>query len=355
MVNNKTLIVVGAGAGKEIGMPAGAELKNQISQLLNIRLDYSERHTGGDKEIFDAFHLATSQSGMPSNSINDYLVNSWRICAAMPQAISIDNFIDNHRNNKLIEIAGKLAIVRSILKAEKSSHLYFDRDRAKSTINYQAVENTWYNLFMQLLTENCPIEELADRLSKIVFIIFNYDRCVEHFICNAIENYYGVDRKVASKLVNEIEIYHPYGSIGGLSWQNKEKTIDFGSDIHPRTLLELSSQIKTFAEGTDSKKSAIDDIRQTLLEARIVIFLGFAFHRQNMELLKPERRAHSGSADNEYYATAFGYSESGAESIERDIGGLLEVGAKKLFVRRDLKCNELLREYWRDLALSFNY
>jgi hypothetical protein len=33
-----------------------------------------------------------------------------------------------------------------------------------------------------LLTENCVVQQLDDRLSCISLIVFNYDRCIEHLV-----------------------------------------------------------------------------------------------------------------------------------------------------------------------------
>jgi hypothetical protein len=49
-------------------------------------------------------------------------------------------------------------------------------------------------------------------------------------------------------------------------------------------LLEIAHQINTFTEQQeDNEKLAI--IRRTVQEAEVIVFLGFAFHERNMELL----------------------------------------------------------------------
>ena len=39
MINNKTLIVIGAGASKEVNLPTGNELMQIIAHILNIDYD----------------------------------------------------------------------------------------------------------------------------------------------------------------------------------------------------------------------------------------------------------------------------------------------------------------------------
>jgi hypothetical protein len=50
----------------------------------------------------------------------------------------------------------------------------------------------------------------------VSFIVFNYDRCIEHFIFHAAQSYYGVDPGRAAQFVAAISFYHPYGSIAPL-------------------------------------------------------------------------------------------------------------------------------------------
>lgn len=351
MVRNKTLIVVGAGASHEIGMPTGPMLKATIAKLLDIRYQAGRRATG-DELIGTALQIIARQ-GVLQESSNRLLQTCWHISSAMPQASSIDSFIDNHRDNKAIALCGKLAIVRSILEAEKRSKLYVDAESIKSSPDYSFLEKTWFGTFMKLLVESCSVDELNDRLALLTFIVFNYDRCVEYFLYNAIKNYYGISEKSTADLVERIKILHPYGTVGKLSWQHGEMKVNYGDDINEEELYRLTSGIKTFAEGTDTKSSDIDEIRKSVVEAKITLFLGFAFHRQNLQLLKPTERLLAHAGPSEYYATAFGYSAHNARIIGQDIVGLLEKEPRTLEVRRDLKCSELLDEYSRTLSLSF--
>ena len=71
--------------------------------------------------------------------------------------------------------------------AEKNSLLYFEKIRNDSSINFGALDNTWYIVFFQILTENCGINDLKNRFQSITLIIFNYDRCIEHFIYNLLQ------------------------------------------------------------------------------------------------------------------------------------------------------------------------
>ena len=163
--HSKTLVlIVGAGASKEVNLPVGAELRTRIAQALDIRYEDGYRRSSGDGAVDEAFRALVRANSQNSLNINPYLHSSWRIRDAMPQAISIDNFIDSHRDDGRIAICGKLAIARCILLAEAESALSVNRQIRNPQIDFTGVENTWFNAFFQLLTENC---QESDRSAPI--------------------------------------------------------------------------------------------------------------------------------------------------------------------------------------------
>lgn len=352
MFNKKTLIVVGAGASNEAKLPTGNELKKKIATILNIRFDLSSQQTSGDRVVCNAIRQAILRDNPPTRDINPYIHAALRIRDAMPQAFSIDNFIDAHQGDSKLELCGKLAIVKAILEAERNSSLHFDTRNARSGISYQSLEDTWFNAFWQLLTENCTSEQVEERLSSIGLIIFNYDRCIEHFLYHSLQTYYGIHPDRAATLVRGIEIYHPYGTVGALGWYKGDHTAEFGAEPQPDQLVNLADQIKTFTEGTDPTSSDVVEIRNRMIEARIVLFLGFAFHRLNLDLIRPQQSSHSNPEEVRYFATAKGISRSDCEVISSDLVKLGGIKSENIALRNDLTCSQLFREYWRSLSLS---
>lgn len=351
MIRKKTVIVVGAGASKEANLPTGYELKKEIAKLLDIRFEHGFNLISGDDQIYAALRAYLRNNNSREN-INNYLHASRAISNAMPQAISIDNFIDAHSEDKKIELCGKLGIVRAILEAERKSLLYINEHQREPILDYERIGNTWFNGFFQLLTENCRVESLAERFSSISLIIFNYDRCIEHFIFNSIQNYYRMSADAAAEIMKDLTIFHPYGAVGDLTWQKNGKSVGFGAELGEDLLLDLASQIKTFSEGTDVDASQILLIRKNVMEAEILVFLGFAFHRLNLQLLQPTENSKSESPKFEFYATALGISGNDCELIRNDIINLKGRRPLTGFLRNDLDCSKLLREYWRSLSIT---
>ena len=350
MSNKKTLYIVGAGASREAGLPTGHKLKETIADLLDMRFDFSEQ-ISGDDYICDALRIYVSQPEIQEKDINPYLHAARRIRDAMPQAISIDSFIDTHNGDKKIELCGKLAIVRSILDAERNSKLYIDPSNSNNRLNFSALEKTWYASFMKLLSENCTKENLPKRLKSVALIVFNYDRCIEHFLYNSLQNYYGLKPHEAEKLVNEIEIYHPYGVVGNLPWQG-DQSVPFGAEPDAQILLTLAHQIKTFTEGTDPESSNIAAIHDRVSRANPIVFLGFAYHKLNMELLWPKGRIFNTTEPRSCFGTAMGISEHDCERIKREMSPSYKRTMTALEIRKDLHCCDLFKEYWRSLPLD---
>jgi len=349
MTIEKTLLIVGAGASKEANLPTGYELKKEIADYLDIRFEDGYSRSSGDPIITDSLRMQVSKSG--DRDINSHLHACWRIRDGLPQAISIDNFIDTHNNDEKIELCGKLGIIRAILEAENRSLLNVDKSNIYNKPNFTALEDTWYGNFFKLLTENCTIENLEERLNSIAFIVFNYDRCIEQFLYYSFQNYYGVDTNEAARLVSIINIFHPYGVVGRLPWQD-QFSIEFGGSPDPNRLLDLASQIKTFTEGTDPESSEIIAIRECVESAHKVIFLGFAYHKLNLALIKPENKSENRADKVSYFGTAKGISNSDCDHVRKELKDLIGGRQSELYIRNDLLCSSLFSEFGRSLSLS---
>jgi hypothetical protein len=352
MFEKKTAIILGAGASKEAGLPVGYVLKEKIASILDISFgSFGDRQESGDTLVYEALCELVRRDDLVSRDVNPHLYMAWRIRDAMPQAISIDNYLDAHQGNVKLERCGKLAIARAILNAERESLLYIDRSNSYNTIDQKNLVNTWYNSFFQLLTENCRVDDLEKRLSSIKLIIFNYDRCLEHFLYHSLQTYYGINETDAAKLVKGIEIYHPYGTVGSLPWYGGEVIADFGIEPNSRQLVDLVSQIRTFTEGMDPDSSDIIAIQESISQSNILLFLGFAYHRLNLDLIRPNTPHHD-PMEVSYFGTAIGISKSDCGAISDELSALGGVEKSAISIRNDSTCSKLFTEYWRALSLA---
>lgn len=349
-VTRKTVYVIGAGASYEANLPTGNELKSKISHLLNIRFDFNQQKSG-DYDILSALRNYTSED-RTAKLLNNYLHECQYISENMPLAISIDNLIDTNRGNEKLALCGKLAILKSILSAEKNSRLRFQKNNGDRNISFASVENTWYLPFFKSLTENCSLQDLPSRFQSITLIIFNYDRCVENFLLFSLMSYYRLPVEEVAKLIRHLNIIHPYGTVGSLSWLDPTSStlVDFGGELHSTQLVSFSKAIRTFTEGAHSEY--VEKMKLCMKDTDRLIFLGFAFHRLNMELLGGYELDNRYENKNiiECYATAYETSKSDQEEIRKAIKYLYKNEVK--FAIENCTCKQIFHDYSRSLGFS---
>ncbi len=353
-----TVFVIGAGASNELSLPTGVELKKDIAEVLNIQFDESDPRLinpdqiSGDPIIYGAMQKITNKQA-------ENLVKAGHdVRKGITQAISIDNFIDAHKGNELIEKCGKLAIIKTILRAEQNSPLFLKN--SSSELDFSNIEQTWHNSFFQLLTENCTFNDIPKRFRKVGFIIFNYDRCIEHYIYHSMQNYYRISKEDAAESIKSIKFFHPYGIAGNLPWTGKSDAIDFGGEPSANQMAELIRKIKTFTEGTDPSSSEITEIQDLVQNADRLIFLGFAFHELNLKVLfgdwreQLRRLRENTQSIPKVFGTAHGISESDIKLIRNNLELKFRMNEQKdkLILRPDKTCNDLFSEYWRSLSFS---
>jgi hypothetical protein len=343
------VLVVGAGASKEVNLPVGSELRTNIARALDIRYEGGYNRISGDGAIDEAFRELARER---SEDVNLYLQTSRRIRDAMPQAISIDNFIDSHRGDARLADCGKLAIARCILAAEANSSLFVDHRTSRHKIDFERVEPTWFNAFFHLVHENCQESELNARMQKVTIITFNYDRCIEHYLHGALQNYYSITPARATAVMADLQVFHPYGSVGRLPWQGHDGTVDYGATVNGRGLIEAARGLRTFTEGVDPEKSEVHVIRSTLQEADRIAFLGFAFHPLNVGLLFPQVESAEPALNRPVFATGAGMSAADGEEITYDLDRRRAIFRDRFRFRNDLTCAQLFKEYGRSLRLS---
>jgi len=192
---------------------------------------------------------------------------------------------------------------------------------------------------------------LAGRFASAVFVVFNYDRCLEHYLYEALQVYYDLPPNAAAALIKELRIYHPYGTVGALPWLPRpdQVTVEFGSDAAAPVLLAQARGIRTFTQVADPKADEIENIRRSVAEADRLIFLGFAFDPMNLALLWPHGPA-SETSDAACYATAYKISDENVLAIRGDLMNLMGVQQTHLYVRNEYKCSQLLERYGRSLS-----
>ncbi|WP_095085113.1 hypothetical protein [Mesorhizobium sophorae] len=353
MFKDKTLLILGAGASFEVGLPLGDKLKERISTVLKVvrEPDAWDMYKIPDQRISAAIDYVVKTAAYQLS--RDLLIDaSRRISDALPLARSIDNYLDSHKDSKAIELCGKLAIVRCILIAERKSKLHPENwQTASERVVFSNLAGTWFNRFGSLLFES-TLGEMLNRMRNLAVIAFNYDRCFEHFMYHSILTYYdGVTPAEAARYVNEMTIYHPYGTVGKLRWMDgsSQSPCDFGEEeISGERLVALAKNIKTYTEGVDRESSEIKAIHTAVRKARTVVTLGFGYIPLNMQLLKPDDSIPNGdnSPNKTYYGTAYGMSDEDTLIVSHAARNLVSASRSvDSKINNKLTCANLFTEY----------
>lgn len=347
--SRKTVFVIGAGASHEAGLPVGETLKQQIAKILRTKDDMHLLNLG-DRRVLEACAAKLGINAV--HQVNSLAMAAKLVADGMASAQSIDHFLDAHQSRAEVRFVGKLAIVLAILDAERTSRLFIDPSNIYNKLNYGALKDTWYPHFSRLLVENCQFDRLAERLSNLSFVIFNYDRCFEHYLLNKIKDYYDVKLDTAAGVLQSLEVYHPYGTVGNLPWFRAYDHTLFGATIAADTAIRLSDKIRTFTESIE-RDEMLPVYRSKIENADRIVFLGFGFHRMNLELLAPvSHRGTRATARQVVYASGKNVSRNNADSIEANIAKRLGVNSKRVSIQTGLTCAELFDDRWFDLSLA---
>jgi hypothetical protein len=345
MFRANTVLILGAGASCEAGLPVGADLLTAVCRLVDIEFE-GDRLARGDVMIANAL-ISQLESGAPSATWSRYLDAAKQIVASSRQALSIDNVIDA-LEDPCIELVGKLAIARAILKAEEESVFFKSPKYDRGSIDLDKFRPSWYSHLSKLLTENVRRSQVDNIFHNLEIINFNYDRCLEQYLPFSLANYYGIPVRDARAVTAGLVVHRPYGVVGELPWQEGDVAkVPFGATT-PEFLVESARQVRTFTEQVE-EGTQVAAIRQSLANAERIVFLGFAFHRQNLALL----RMRPLSGDPDVLATAFRVSAADRYVIQKEVGAAFELEAplpEEAVELADLTCHDLFRDYWRTLT-----
>jgi hypothetical protein len=309
MFKDNSVFVVGAGASSEFGLPVGYELMNTIRQNTAYQME-AGRFISGARTIA-AYYEKIYRTD--TEALRRRIDTSRQISRGITSADSIDEYIYRYSEDPLVAEVGKLHIAHAISKAESSSILSFQNGFGD---DISSADNTWLWPFAKALMNGIRASELKRIGSNITIICFNYDRCIEHYLMHALKaSFEGLSLDSAGEIVSEINIIHPYGSLGDLN------RITFGD---ASKFAGMAENLITWSE-TISDEDMIREIRKAIRSAQQLVFLGFGFANQNMELLsaQPTERAYWGPA---VYSTGLGLPIEVHPSLAQKIMSLYSKG-----------------------------
>jgi len=276
MFSQQVVFIIGAGASAEVRMPVGSQLKAKIADAVTFK-DESGR-LKGDRDLYK---LLTDHN----KSIN-YELAGRELSNVIPSFVSIDEALNWFTARPEIVELGKIAVVREILGAERQSRLFNAAD--PNSIPTDNFDDAWLPHFLSMVMSSLKMEEAERAFVSTTIINFNYDRSVEHYLYSALQRDFGLESRQAINVLSRLSVVRPYGTVGALPWQGGRVAVEFGmaSGLNDyERLVSLASDIRTYTE-QEQAASLEATIYPRMAKARMVVFLGFGFHQQNMTLLR---------------------------------------------------------------------
>jgi hypothetical protein len=327
MFSQPTVFVVGAGASAEYRLPTGAQMNTSIANALDFTGSTAVGH--GDRSMFD---MLGNKFGQHSAT---YHPAATELATTIGEFDSIDEALRWFADRPEIVLLGKAEIVRQILLAEGRSTLFNADDR--SLVLAQKYDDTWLPHFLSMVIgSQTRTQAAATAFQNVTIINFNYDRTIEHFLYSRLQTNLGLADTEAIAAIASLKIIRPYGSIGPLPWQGGN-TIPFGDAItndHER-LFALAQNVRTFTE-QNVPQELHQGIRSAIEAARLVVFLGFGFHQQNMTLLQA-----SGQQWRRVLGTDLGIDLENRDTLKRYIAATVGSEVNRVHLL-DRYCQKLL-------------
>jgi len=284
-------------------------LLRTIKRNCTFERDAFGQVTGGPARIFEHYDEVIGRASQPQlDKFYLRLKACTQIASGIESADSIDEYIYRYAHEPIIAEVGKLQITNAISTAENSSSM---NDGFR--LSPESLDETWIWAFTKALISGVRADQVDEIGQNITIICFNYDRCIEHYLENALtRSFYGLTQLEARAIVERINIIHPYGWLGSLEEFPFGGTANFG---------KMAGNIITWSESIQDFE-IVTKMRKSIREARQIAFLGFGFAAQNMELLNSQPIDTPIYFPN-VYSTGFGLVREIEETLKANISALV--------------------------------
>lgn len=251
MFREKTVLVLGAGASHPYGYPTGQGLIREL-------LDNSETQDLADTR---------QQAGYDNDKLAKFK-------DALEKAAfwSIDAFLE-HRADDFGGI-GKFLLAQRLLKKENPALFYRDNGT-----NWQ--NDNWYPMLVNAIAPT----PAALSQNQLTVVNFNYDRSIKAYLFTAIKQRFNWPDSQTADALESIPFIHVHGNLGPLPWQKGgNPDSSYGEGLTLDRIERATKDIKIIHEANSSTAEFVA-AQKALQEAKYIFFLGFGYHKANMERL----------------------------------------------------------------------
>lgn len=344
MFKQRTLFVLGAGARYLVKprdewqseFPLGRDLKEKIGELFRItrRDEWPGRHLSNNNfllflELLDGTGTLTHKAMSKGSEIRQ----------GLPFSPSIDHYLRG-ASEEHIQLA-KAAIAFILINCE-AAHASDLAALDRSDLANIRLDGTWQQVFCENLFTDCDHNEtaIASTLEKCRVVSFNYDRTFEFIVQQSLRGRFSLrDEAAVRAAIAKLKIVYPYGCLGSLNSENQKTFFPYGARVEAdtdskRRASVAANGIRTFDEGSENGHL----IAEFVSWAERIVFLGFGFHRQNIDYLKPTH-PHNPQI---ILGTAKGLRDASIKDLKQSLRSTFSTSIVEL---HDLDCFSLLEEF----------
>ncbi|MCK9541554.1 MAG: hypothetical protein M0R03_05920 [Novosphingobium sp.] len=336
MIRTRTTLIVGAGASAELQLPGGPELLSRVAQGFDFSRFGTDLQTRDSTILGGYLGRLGAEMGKTEAAI---MQAAERIRAACKLNASVDSMLEQNSDDPLVVAAGKLAIIHFVCQAEARSILRLS-PRAEGDLPVQGTDN-WLFQLAQVLTAGIPKSNIEKCFNELTIVSFNYDRSIEHFLPFALAMAYGITLMEGRDIVATwLNVIRPYGSAGRLPWQPGDApAAEWGSE-QPQNIIDLAAHIRTSGEA-QRDQTTMRAIRAAVSGAERLVFLGFGFHPQNLDMLMEAGL----SSDCEVLATTHGMTPLVKDMVLRILRRKTGIDKDGLLTPVDQRAFEMVRDF----------
>lgn len=282
MIKNTT-IILGAGGSHPYGFPLGEALKDNI--ISQIEDPSNDTRVGLRKYLLD-FNYTKDQLLDFSHKLK------------RSGFLSVDAFLEEWIDYVPI---GKIAIAANIINME------MEKDLLERVGNKR-----WYHYLLNLLgnREDFPTNRLS-------IITFNYDRSLEYFLYFSLKSRFNLPEEKIVEYIKSIPIIHVHGLLG-LPHFLDSKGRSYKNSLDVDILSVFSNQINIIHENLD-ETIEFREARKIINRSDRIIFLGFGYHRKNIERLKLRENFRGEEIICTFYNRESGEIERDLESLRQNL------------------------------------
>ncbi len=186
-------------------------------------------------------------------------------------------------------------------------------------------------------------QQVQRALENVTIINFNYDRSFDHYLYASIQSL-GIGPDPAKEIIARGKFIRPYGSLGSLPWQDRQ-SVAFGEEYPD--LWKLAGGIRTYTERSDNE-SVVADIKAEMKRAAVAVFLGFGFHKQNVDMLQVA----DGFQQPAVFVTGCGIDEKNYPPIKARLRAMFQAMDISSFDIENMTCDQLFTKRRQSIGFA---